>query len=95
MTAADWLAIPPTPLPVTEVIPTQGCLVIDRLVDLTGGAARHGGDRWGHAVAFGGRTYIHDGHHDWAIRWLRGDPQVPLRVVPLDTACVDPCCKDC
>jgi hypothetical protein len=99
MSLADWQDIPVVQMPADELIPTQGVLLIDRLVELTQGGSRRGAydgdapDVCGHTVLFNGRWYIHDGHHDWGIRWLRGETHVPVRIKRIDAACSDPCCK--
>lgn len=90
----DWHAMPVVHVPVHDLVPTQCGLSIDRLIDIAAGGAREGEDPIGHAVAFRGRLFIHDGHHDWALRWLRGDQHVPVRIKHIDVACSDPCCDD-
>lgn len=91
MTPTDWQHIPITHVPVDELIPTQGCLVIDRLIDITQGNPREHGDAYGHTIHYNNHLYIHDGHHDWAIRWLQGERSIPVRIKHITTACTDPC----
>ena len=94
MRPQDWADVRVTPMPVGNLTPTQCCLKIDRLVDLAAGGAREGHDPIGHAVDYRGRVYIHDGHHDWALRWLAGHAVVPVRVKTITQACSDPCCQE-
>lgn len=91
MALTDWETLPVTHIPLDHLTPTQNSLLIDRLIDITNGQPRDGGDTYGHTVHYNGRLYIHDGHHDWALRWLRGEQTVPVRVKRITTACVDPC----
>lgn len=81
MTPQDWQRIPPVRVPTADLIPTQECLVIDRLAHLLASGEPEGGDPYGHAVLFDGRLYSHDGHHRWGICWLTGAPTTQVRIV--------------
>lgn len=95
MTLDDWQSVPVVQVRACDLVPTQSCLVIDRLIALTEGGQREAGDICGHAIFFNGRLYIHDGHHDWALRWLREEQYVPVRVKRIEVACADPCQCEC
>jgi hypothetical protein len=92
MTWADWVSIPVTRVSVDNLVPTQSCVVIDRLIDLNTGGKREGGDPYGHVIEFEGQRYIHDGHHDVIMRWLWNETSIPVRFKAIDVKCVDPCC---
>lgn len=95
MTLNDWQTVPITRVPVSHLTPTQACLNIDRLIQITQGHPRENGDACGHTINYNNRLYIHDGHHDWAIRWLRGERYIPVRIKHITAACTDPCeCQD-
>lgn len=74
----EWTTAP-VEVHVTDLIPTQPVLVIDRLHDLMCGAAPHGLDPYPHIVN-AGDLYIHDGHHRWAIAWLQGRSKIEVRM---------------
>jgi hypothetical protein len=88
----DWLAIPITEIEVSHLTPTQGGLSIDRLIAIAAGNPREGEDPYGHAISYQGKLYIHDGHHDWALRWIKGEQRIPMRIKQIDNACINPCC---
>lgn len=91
MSLDDWFRIPVTQVPISELLPRQGCLLIDRLADLIAGGPRTGGDQVGHVVLFRDQLFIHDGHHDWALRWFRGEKYMPVRVKQVNTPCDGSC----
>jgi hypothetical protein len=91
MSSEDWAAITPTAVPIRQLVPTQEGLGIDRLVALAAGGPREGDDPYGHTIRHAGVLYIHDGHHAWALRWLRGQQHIFVRVKPVNLACAKPC----
>jgi hypothetical protein len=93
MTLPDWHTVPVVLMPVDELIPTQNAVLIDHLIRLSQGGSRHEGDICGHVVRYRGRHYIHDGHHEWTLRWLRGHTHIPVRVIRIDQPCTAPCCR--
>lgn len=93
MTVEDWQQIPLRNVSISELIPTQSTVLIDRLLDLSEKAPRHGGDLYGHVIKFQGQLYIHDGHHDLVRFWLRDQGHALVRIKQIDVPCTDPCCQ--
>lgn len=93
MAPEDWQQIPLKHVPISKLVPTQSTVLIDRLLDLSEGKPRHGGDPHGHVIEYRGQLYIHDGHHDLIRFWLRDQSHALVRIKRIDTPCVDPCCQ--
>lgn len=93
MTVEDWQRIPLKNVPISKLMPTQSTVLIDRLLDLSEGKPRQGGDLYGHVIEFQGQLYIHDGHHDLIRFWLRDQSRALVRIKQIDSPCVDPCCQ--
>jgi hypothetical protein len=90
----DWLTADVVEVSIDELTPTQPCLLIDRVIELTADGKRRGDDRCAHVVKFNGQLYIDDGHHDCVLRWLRGERSMLVKLVQIDVACTmdKPCC---
>lgn len=93
MTAEDWQRISLTHVPINQLVPTQSTVLIDRLLDLSGGKPRRGGDPYGHVIKFRGQLYIHDGHHDLVRFWLRDQSHALVRIKQINAPCADLCCQ--
>ena len=75
-----WADIPTRELLAHDLTPTQPALAVDRILHHLAGGEPETGDHALHVVSHGGRLYVHDGHHRWAIACARG-ASLPARVV--------------
>lgn len=92
LTLAQWRALPVSWVSLAVLVPAQPCLVIDRFVAIAAGGPGEDGDECLHAVLFDGVTYLHNGHHRWALALARGARRVPVRVRPVSRACAEGAC---
>lgn len=80
-----WANIAPQSVWVSELIPTQDCVVIDRLQHLLDGGEPETGDPYAHVVAHDGRLFVHDGHHRYILALVKGRSTMLSRVVAAES----------
>lgn len=76
-----WADIQPRWVTVTDLIPTQSSVDIERVRHLTDGGEPETGDPHPHVISHDGRLYVHDGHHRHLIALARQEPTLQCRVV--------------
>lgn len=76
-----WASISPQAVAVEKLVPTQADVSLARLQHHAHGGAPETGDPHPHVILYGGRAYLHDGHHRYAVALLRGGASLACRVV--------------
>jgi hypothetical protein len=67
------------------LLPSQPDLDLSRVLHFANGGPPEGPDECLHVVEFGGRYYVHDGHHRWVVAYSRGK-KVSARLVSAENA---------
>ena len=75
-----WDTIPPTPVALVDLVPTQPDVSIASIRYLTSDGPR--GDPCPHVVLHAGRHYIHNGHHRYILALSRGEAWLNCRIAP-------------
>lgn len=87
-TMEAWQRIPPTLVLVTELIPVQYYLRIDRVIALLRSEPPEGNDfplvvKWIPPGKLLPSLFIYDGHHRWTLATIRGTDLIYARIAEL------------
>lgn len=81
MTTSKWLAIPPQPVALDDIVWSQPGVSIEGMLRAIAGERSYSGDAYPHFVDWDGRRYLSDGHHRVVVALARGAKVVDGRVL--------------